>query len=198
MIGLACSKCLVVTGYDWSSLVDGPRRPPPCDSSACENGGICLPGEGVIRPPNEGPAPPGTVLCLCQPGFTGPNCGTPMSSCAESPCHNGANCIEDPSGGTGYYCDCGGTSFRGRQCQVEPGTCGPEVCQNGGTCLRQPGGYLCECPSRFGGMRCNKTRNVRSFHCMAGREKLIKDIFVIAPRESASSVLLRVTRFFLS
>jgi hypothetical protein len=86
--------------YKWSLLNE-----PSCNDYLCENGGVCLPQSS------------GAAKCLCQPGFTGNNCDTKMSSCAENPCLNDANCTEDPSGGTGYRCECEGTNRRGRHCE---------------------------------------------------------------------------------
>ena len=83
-----------------------------------------------------------------------------MSSCAEKPCLNGASCIEDPSGGTGYSCNCDGTGHRGHHCQQEINVCDNNACFNGGTCFPQPGGFLCKCPSPFTGMRCSNSRSV--------------------------------------
>ena len=142
---------VLLSGYNWSILTN--HDTPECDSGLCQNDGECLPGQGV-RPGS----PAGTVACLCKPGFKGPNCGTRMSSCAENPCHNGANCIEDPSGGTGYYCSCENTGYRGRHCELEPNTQCHDACRNDGVCLRQPGGFLCECPANYGGMRCDNPR----------------------------------------
>ena len=139
------------TVYDWSVItgLDGAS----CEDDLCKNGGLCLPGEGMRANPS-----PGTTACLCQPGFTGADCGRPMSSCAENPCKNKAFCTEDPSGGTGYLCNCDGTGFRGRHCELEIGSCGLDACYNGGACLEQPGGWLCQCPTQYGGMRCDNAR----------------------------------------
>ena len=132
----------MITGQDGAS----------CEDSACSNGGLCLPGEGMRANPS-----PGTVACLCPLGFTGPNCGRPMTSCAENPCQNNASCTKDTSAG-GFKCHCDGTGFRGRFCEIEASTCKPDACRNGGTCLKQPGGFICQCPAQYGGMRCDNAR----------------------------------------
>ena len=141
-----------LTVYDWS-VITGLDTGASCEDDLCKNGGLCLPGEGMRANPS-----PGTTACLCQPGFTGADCGRPMSSCAENPCKNKAFCTEDPSGGTGYLCNCDGTGFRGRHCELELGSCGLDACYNGGVCLEQPGGWLCQCPAQYGGMRCDNAR----------------------------------------
>ena len=135
---------------------------PDCNSDLCENDGVCLPAEVVQRPSGLGAVPAGTVHCLCKPGFTGANCGTRMSTCLENPCHPDARCVEDPSGGTGYYCDCENTGRLGRHCELEANHCSGG-CRNGGTCLTQPMAYLCECPPNFGGLRCDNPRQPVSF-----------------------------------
>jgi hypothetical protein len=159
-------------GYNWTTLTDFAQARTTnggCDQSLCENGGVCLPGEGVVRPSGSGPQPPpGTVACLCRPGFTGPDCGTAISSCAENPCQHEASCTEDPSGGTGYTCNCDGTGHRGRHCELEANSCGPDACRNGGSCLAQHAGFLCECSPQYGGMRCDNVRTVRIAAATAG------------------------------
>lgn len=81
-----------------------------------------------------------------------------MSSCAENPCLNGASCFEDPSGGTGYACNCQGSGYEGRHCEKELDPCSANACFNGGACFPQPGGFLCGCPSTHSGMRCSQSR----------------------------------------
>ena len=87
--------------YNWT-----PQNEQNCNQQECLNGGICL-TESLS----------GAPTCLCQPGFTGPNCETSMTACAEKPCLNEANCSENPSG-AGYNCDCGGTGHTGRHCET--------------------------------------------------------------------------------
>lgn len=138
----------IFAGYDWVLLS---RSTASCDNTRCLNGGQCLlPTVAVQKQPS----------CLCPPGYTGNDCGTTMSSCAEKPCLNEAVCIEDPSGGNNYVCNCQGTGYRERHCQLENISCGLEACHNGGTCLPQPGGWLCQCPSGWSGMRCDRARSL--------------------------------------
>ena len=127
-----------------------------CDSSYCQNGGICLPR--LAEESDDDSAGP---ICLCPPGFTGPTCALPMSTGAEGPCRNGAPCTEDPSGGTGYECQCSNSNYQGRHCEVETPRCVQNSCQNGGVCLNQPAGFLCECTSTFSGLRCENPVRVR-------------------------------------
>jgi hypothetical protein len=141
---------LFVSGYDWSSLTDAQT----CDSAVCQNAGICLP-----RPAGE--TEDNRPFCLCPPGFTGPTCSLTMSTCEENPCRNGASCTEDPSGGTGYECQCFNSSYQGRHCELEAPHCMPNSCLNGGTCLSQPGGFICECTAQYSGLRCENPARVR-------------------------------------
>ena len=149
-----------ISAYDWSVITGQDGVSSSCEDSDCENGGLCLPGEGIRANPS-----PGTVACLCPLGFTSANCGDKMTSCAENPCQNGAPCTDDPSGGADYKCHCDGTGYRGRYCEIEASTCDSDACRNGGTCLKQPGGFICQCPAQYGGMRCDNARApVRHFN----------------------------------
>ena len=154
--------CLLfqISGFNWAGLAEA-RSLPSCDSAVCQNGGICLP-KPVAAANDDAPAGDGQI-CLCQPGFTGPTCALPMSTCEESPCLNGAPCNEDPSGGTGYECQCTNSNYNGRHCEIETARCVQNSCQNGGTCLNQPAGFLCECSPQFTGVRCENPARVRSF-----------------------------------
>jgi len=148
-----------VSGYNWSTLTDA-RTLASCDSSVCQNGGICLPRLQAAESDDDSAASAGP-FCLCQPGFTGPTCAFLISTCEESPCRNGALCTEDPSGGTGYECQCANSSYQGRHCEIETPRCVQNSCQNGGTCLNQPAGFLCECTSGYTGLRCENSVRVR-------------------------------------
>jgi len=57
----------------------------------------------------------GLTTCQCLAGFSGTNCAF-STSCLNSPCLNGATCIDQSStaGGT-YYCQCA-ANFYGRNC----------------------------------------------------------------------------------
>ena len=141
--------CVIIPGYNWSSLATNSEEP-PCNSDVCMNGGECLPAQGLIQRTTS-VIPEGTVYCLCKPGFTSPNCGQPMSSCSENPCRHGAQCVEDPSGGTGYICNCENTGYEGRHCELEKNLCvgSSNGCRNSGTCLMGHLGFLCECPGIY-------------------------------------------------
>ena len=143
--------------YDWNRLRNDQLKCPP---GYCHNDGVCLPGSAGGGGAGDNDGGGGTShTCLCKPGYTGPTCLTAYSTCSEEPCLHGAPCTEDPSGGTGYICNCAGTGFGGRHCELETDNCSSAgSCFNGGTCLPQPGGggFLCECRSpNFTGMRCD-------------------------------------------
>ncbi|XP_035693410.1 fibropellin-3-like isoform X1 [Branchiostoma floridae] len=69
---------------------------PPCESSPCQNGGVCI---THARYWNSNPY----YSCDCLPGFYGYNCENNTDECASNPCSNGATCVD---GDNAYTCDC--------------------------------------------------------------------------------------------
>lgn len=54
----------------------------------------------------------GGTHCLCNPGWTGSNCGKRIDYCDPNPCGNGAECTKLLEG---YSCSCT-TGFQGQVC----------------------------------------------------------------------------------
>lgn len=47
-----------------------------------------------------------TLECICQPGFGGPKCETPVNECSKHPCASPKICIPSTLQATGYTCQC--------------------------------------------------------------------------------------------
>ena len=52
-----------------------------CNRLPCKNGGSCQEKKD------------GSAICLCSPGYTGPDCSQDVDECASSPCQNGGFCV---------------------------------------------------------------------------------------------------------
>ena len=84
--------------------------------------------------------------CRCDEGFEGDGetC-TNTDDCANSPCQNGATCVD---GVNTFSCDCTGTGYSGTLCDQDIDECAssePDPCVAGATCTNTPGDYACEC-----------------------------------------------------
>jgi hypothetical protein len=42
-------------------------------------------------------------FCVCDPGWTGPDCAVDVDECSSDPCRNSGVCIDQLNG---YYCQC--------------------------------------------------------------------------------------------
>lgn len=62
-----------------------------CESSPCQNGGICAPEEAGHT-------------CICANGYYGKNCQFSGSDCDSSPCSSSGVCKLNEGGG--YRCEC--------------------------------------------------------------------------------------------
>ncbi|XP_023932250.1 agrin-like isoform X3 [Lingula anatina] len=80
----------------------GECRDNPCRSLPCQNGGSCY-----FRDEEN-------FLCVCRPGFKGPQCAEGRDPCSSNPCEGGSTCqvVSDnevkcncPSGRSGQYCE---------------------------------------------------------------------------------------------
>ncbi|NWR80797.1 SNED1 protein, partial [Centropus unirufus] len=117
--------------------------PPECDeidecqSQPCLHGGRCK--DRVAE-----------FLCLCEPGYTGPQCESDVDECQSEPCKNGGTCQDLPGA---FTCHCP-EGFVGTQCETEVNACESNPCRNGGECESYRGSYLCVCPEGFFGYHC--------------------------------------------
>uniref|UniRef100_A0A3Q2YCK1 Eyes shut homolog n=1 Tax=Hippocampus comes TaxID=109280 RepID=A0A3Q2YCK1_HIPCM len=81
-----CSTGFEHHGSDCSSSVN------PCVSNLCDPDGT-LRCEGLAN----------TYMCVCQRGFTGTRCETPINHCVDGLCQYGSTCLDH---WRGFKCDC--------------------------------------------------------------------------------------------
>nr|XP_023397167.1 LOW QUALITY PROTEIN: neurogenic locus notch homolog protein 4 [Loxodonta africana] len=104
-------------------------------------------------------------LCVCDMGWTGPECEAELGGCISMPCAHGGTCSPQPSG---YNCTCPG-GYTGPTCSEEVTACHSGPCLNGGSCNPSPGGYSCTCPPSHTGLRCQtNTDHCASAPCLNG------------------------------
>ncbi|XP_062952594.1 neurogenic locus notch homolog protein 4 isoform X3 [Cynocephalus volans] len=97
--------------------------------------------------------------CVCDVGWTGPECGAELGGCISTPCAHGGTCHPQPSG---YNCTCP-TGYTGPTCIEEVTACHSRPCLNGGSCSPSPGGYSCTCPPSHTGPHCQTSTD----HCVS-------------------------------
>ncbi|XP_056192710.1 cubilin [Falco biarmicus] len=68
-------------------------------------------------------------FCLCNVGWTGPNCTENIDECISNPCQNGGSCTD---GVNGYSCECT-SAWTGPQCQTAQQACGGYLSGSKGT-----------------------------------------------------------------
>ncbi|KAH8379700.1 hypothetical protein KR009_006651 [Drosophila setifemur] len=111
-----------------------------CDSSPCQNGGICHDGYLAYQ-------------CECTAGWQGPTCADDVNECFDlagtdlDGCFNNGQCINTPGS---YRCVCR-NGFSGAHCRLRKNSClesgSRELCGEHGTCIHavNPVGYVCVC-----------------------------------------------------
>ncbi|XP_072051695.1 uncharacterized protein [Amphiura filiformis] len=139
--GFTGQTCQISPGPTDGFVID------PCVSNPCQNGAPCTPISSI------------TFRCNCRTGFVGHTCNvrdTQAGTCNPNPCFNGGVCSVS---GTGYSCDCSGTSgFTGTNCEYRPEelcapgsegdlACGTRTCLNRNV-LNEPS-YVCVCSDAF-------------------------------------------------
>uniref|UniRef100_A0A8C6WCM6 Neurogenic locus notch homolog protein 4 n=1 Tax=Nannospalax galili TaxID=1026970 RepID=A0A8C6WCM6_NANGA len=97
--------------------------------------------------------------CVCDVGWTGPECDTELGGCISTPCAHGGTCHPQPSG---YNCTCP-TGYTGPTCGEEATACHSGPCLNGGSCSTSPKGYSCTCPPSHTGPHCQTVID----HCVS-------------------------------
>lgn len=146
----------------------------PATSNICQNGGACFIQNGA------------TIICKCQPNFTGAFCETPLLTttttttvaavalCPTTPivCKNGGTCFilngstikcQCPPNYTGTYCDIlvtttatTITTTRVASTQVND-PCASLTCKYGGQKIVDPSGVCkCKCLDNFYGFDCGQ------------------------------------------
>uniref|UniRef100_A0A8B9UD24 Cubilin n=1 Tax=Anas zonorhyncha TaxID=75864 RepID=A0A8B9UD24_9AVES len=68
-------------------------------------------------------------FCVCNAGWTGPNCTENIDECSSNPCQNGGNCTD---GINSYTCECT-SAWTGPQCQTAQQACGGYLSGSRGT-----------------------------------------------------------------
>ncbi|CAH2315845.1 crumbs homolog 2 isoform X5 [Pelobates cultripes] len=138
-----------------------------CEQRTCMHGGTCLP-----RVRHAAIMFWGSVY-ECKPwrGYSGDHCNVDINECSESPCENGALCLErsnqsyygqEPEFGatfsysqaSGYVCRCK-PGFTGDNCVNEIDECESEPCQNSGSCIDFIDRFSCHCAPGYTGLVCS-------------------------------------------
>ena len=99
----------------------------------------------------------GTYYCICQTGYQGLNCSTPINQCNSQVCANGATCVYTGPGSFACICPAGYTNTR---CQDTVNNCASGPCQNSGTCVSNINSYSCYCQQGYTGINCEIIINV--------------------------------------
>uniref|UniRef100_A0A672SV00 Sushi, nidogen and EGF like domains 1 n=1 Tax=Sinocyclocheilus grahami TaxID=75366 RepID=A0A672SV00_SINGR len=125
------------------------RKPDPCASSPCLNGGTCFHYIGKYK-------------CECSPSFVGRHCEINRGSnptleeineCLSQPCMNGGTCRDRVAS---YLCECE-DGFSGQRCQTVENPCVLQPCGNRGVCWSdRRGNYSCACRVGHTGRDCER------------------------------------------
>uniref|UniRef100_A0A8B9GL35 Cubilin n=1 Tax=Amazona collaria TaxID=241587 RepID=A0A8B9GL35_9PSIT len=95
--------CSCTSGYTGSGY--GPNGCSPL-SDICQLQNPCANGQCLAMISG--------YFCLCNVGWTGPNCTENIDECVSSPCQNGGTCTDEVNG---YSCECT-SAWTGPQCQT--------------------------------------------------------------------------------
>lgn len=91
---------------------------------------------------------------------------TPPGVCGSQPCLNGGTCKD--LGGDNYKCLCYEKRYTGHSCEMDTDPCASSPCLFGGRCHVAPTGndFVCECPPRLSGKRCEYGRFCNPNPCL--------------------------------
>ncbi|XP_072315856.1 protocadherin Fat 4 [Eucyclogobius newberryi] len=145
----------------------------PCLTIPCRNGATCnrnlliSQDVAVLQSPAVIFVAPSKEIfnCTCPDGFRGEVCEVDIDECEETPCENGATCLNSPGG---FHCECK-AGFSGTVCSIDIEKCLKMNCQNNGTCVHTDDMYRCQCLPGFEGLTCELTIDYcQSSPCVMG------------------------------
>ncbi|CAJ0581408.1 unnamed protein product, partial [Mesorhabditis spiculigera] len=123
----------------------------PCDGNPCGTLGNCTYNLADF-----------SFACTCNDDtMYGQYCNQTHKCTPTNPCQNGGTCVEDPTNGNGYKCECL-QYYTDDQCQT-PNYCLSNPCQHNGTCEIVKRGlnstYKCHCQDGWKGSACQTDIN---------------------------------------
>lgn len=89
--------------------------------------------------------------CVCDDGWTGPNCNQNVDDCTPDACINGT-CID---GVESYSCSCD-AGWTGKKCDRQVDNCDLDPCVNG-ECVDGIDSYSCDCDAGWTGPNCDRS-----------------------------------------
>nr|CAH8828012.1 unnamed protein product [Trichobilharzia regenti] len=134
-----------------------------CSKTPCLNNGTCHNNTSLTIGSDIS-----SVMCSCQPGFSGPYCENTVDYCTQMHCLNGGKCLlqddADHSEGTEtkYTCKCQ-PGFSGKQCENNIYDCFGQPCGVYGVCKDEVNGYQCECLKGWEGIFCERPTDSTKF-----------------------------------
>ncbi|XP_077468678.1 protein eyes shut homolog isoform X2 [Stigmatopora argus] len=131
-------ECKCLLGFAGHFGIDCSSSVNHCLSNDCDPNGT-LHCEGLAN----------TYMCVCQHGYTGSQCETPIDHCVDGLCQRGT-CVDLWSG---FKCACFPGST-GRYCELDINDCGGNPCGVLSICKDTLDGYICFCAPGFVGNNC--------------------------------------------